>query len=206
MRQKKQKIGILSGTFDPVHQGHVQFSLDAITNGKLDRVYLMVERRPRRKQGVKAFEHRQAMVQLAIADEPMLGSIITDELQFTAEKTLPLLQKRFAGAKLYLLMGDDMTAHLSEWPQVDNLLKSVGFLIGVRSDLEKAQQRIEAIKQARGVDFSCKLFVSSKPAVSSSRIRRQIKAHKIPRDLHPDVLAYIRQENLYVSDGDSASA
>lgn len=183
-----------------MHNGHLQFALDSITKAKLDRVYFMVERRPRRKQGVKAYEHRQAMVQLAIEDEPMLGSIITEEEQFTAEKTLPLLQKRFGDVQLYLLMGDDMLSHLSDWPHVDDLLKKVCLLVGVRSDLEKAAERIMTIESTRGLNFQYRLFLSPEQSVSSSRVRRQIKAGKIPAEISPRVYNYIQKENLYASE------
>lgn len=196
----RQKIGILSGTFDPVHEGHVAFALEAITKGGLDRVFFMVERRPRRKQGVKAFEHRQAMVQLAIQDEPMLGSIITDQEQFTAENTLPVLKSRFGSAQLHLLMGDDMLSHLADWPHIDELLKSACILVGVRDDTAKAAERIASIEKTRGLQFKYKLFESPKSATSSSRVRRQLRAQKVPADMKPEVLDYIEQEGLYASD------
>ena len=195
-----QRIGILSGTFDPIHDGHVQFALQAITKAQLDRVYLMVERSPRRKQGIKAFEHRQAMVQLALDDEPMIGSIITDQDRFTAQETLPILQNRFAGADLVLLMGDDMLAHLNEWPHVETLLASVEFVIGVRNNMAEAEARLQNIQETRSITFAYQLFESQKDTVSSSMMRQKIRANTTPRHLHPEVVAYIQQEGLYASE------
>ena len=200
----KQRIGILSGTFDPVHRGHVEFALEAITSAKLDRVYFMVERRPRRKQGVKAFEHRQAMVQLAIKDEPMLGSIITEQERFTPQTTLSLLKSRFGSAELYLLMGDDMLNHLAEWPNVDTLLKAVKFIIGVRHDQAKAEERIRVIQATRGIKFEYKLFDSQQKTTSSSSIRRKLRGGDKPKQLDDDVYEYIISENLYSSEFSSS--
>ena len=201
----KQRIGIYSGTFDPVHKGHIEFALEAIAQASLDRVYFMVEQRPRRKQGVKAFEHRQAMVQLAIADEPMLGSIITEQKQFTAESTLPVLKSRFGSAELYLLMGDDMLSHLADWPHVDELLKSVNFLIGVRHDQIKAVERIKTVEKTRGLQFNYSLFDSPNKTLSSSRVRRQLRSLKTPTELPVGVYDYILEENLYSPDDPSAN-
>src|SRR5688572_27140829 len=105
------KIGIYSGTFDPIHLGHVAFAKEALKQCGLEKVYFLVEPRPRRKQGVKALEHRQAMVELAIAKEPALGSIILDHARFSVRQTLPVLQARFEGSEIVFLMGDDMLAH-----------------------------------------------------------------------------------------------
>ncbi|MDZ7786350.1 MAG: nicotinate-nicotinamide nucleotide adenylyltransferase [Candidatus Saccharibacteria bacterium] len=199
-RSTKQKIGIFSGTFDPIHDGHIQFALDAIADQGLDKVYFMVERRPRRKQGVRAFEHRQTMVQLAIEDEPKLGSIITDQQQFTAHQTLPILRKRFGDSvRLVLLAGDDMLSHMNEWPHVKELIQSVEFIFGVRGQRSLARERIDTIQNTRNMTFRYTLLSSGLHNVSSSRIRSQIKNHEKPSYVDKGVASYIREQGLYSS-------
>ncbi|MBI3337871.1 adenylyltransferase/cytidyltransferase family protein [Candidatus Saccharibacteria bacterium] len=121
----KSRIGIYSGTFDPVHDGHIAFANAALKQCNLDKIFFLVEPRPRRKQGVKAFEHRTEMVRLAIKNEHSLGSIVLNQQRFTPADTLPLLTERFKGADLYMLIGDDMLDHLAGWPHVECLLQSV---------------------------------------------------------------------------------
>lgn len=198
-----QKIGIFSGTFDPVHEGHVQFALDAIAQKKLDKIFFMVERNPRRKQGVRAFEHRQAMVQLAIEDHKQLGSIITDQDRFTAHETLPVLKARFEGAQLVLLAGDDMLSHMNEWPHIENLIKDVAFIFGVRGDQTLAKERVRNIERARSLKFHVHFMPSPYTNVSSSRIRTQLKNHERPSYINEKVAAYITEAGLYTS-ADSA--
>ncbi len=199
----KQKIGIFSGTFDPVHDGHVQFALDALKNNKLDRVFFMVERNPRRKQGVRAFEHRQAMVQLAISDEDQLGSIIMDQNRFTPHETLPLLKQRFGDVQLVLLAGDDMLSHMNEWPHIEELIRNVTFVFGVRGNQSVAEELIKTIQSTKGVKFRASFIQSPHINVSSSRIRSQIKNHEIPSYIDDKVASYITDEGLY-SSADSA--
>lgn len=194
-----QRIGILSGTFDPVHIGHVQFALDAAKAAHLDRVYFMVERNPRRKQGVRAFEHRQAMVQLAIEDSKDLGSIITEQDRFTPHDTLPLLKGRFGDVQLVLLIGDDMLSHMHEWPNVEELLGAVEFVIGVRDDENLAKEKIQLIEQTKSVKFKHTFIESRKQLVSSSKIRMQVKNRQQPSAIHSFVAQYIQEHGLYAS-------
>ncbi len=205
MKSKLQKIGIFSGTFDPVHTGHIAFARDAIDAGSLDRVYFMVERSPRRKQGVRAFEHRQTMMQLAIEQDDKLGSIIIDQLRFTPHETLPILKKRFEGAELTLIMGDDMLTHMHEWPHIDKLLTGVSFIIGIRKHEELAKTRIAAISSIRNQPINHMFIPSPLVRVSSSVVRSQLKNRESPQALDPQVSAYISQQGLYASSDDSVA-
>ena len=65
MEKRKNRVGILSGSFDPVHKGHIAFAIDAMKQAKLDEVYFLPEVKPRRKPGVSHVSHRIAMLQIA---------------------------------------------------------------------------------------------------------------------------------------------
>jgi nicotinate-nucleotide adenylyltransferase len=70
------RIGIYSGTFDPVHSGHISFALQSLKAAKLDKVYFLPERRPRNKQQVEHFGHRVAMLKRAIKPYPEFNVLI----------------------------------------------------------------------------------------------------------------------------------
>lgn len=200
-----QKIGIYSGTFDPVHEGHLAFAEETIKQQGLEKVFFMVEPRPRRKQGVKAFEHRARMVQLAIADNPKLGSIILDQERFTTADTLPVLIERFRGAELCMLMGDDMVSRLAAWPQVEELLKSVSFIVGLRRlERPELEREIENITRV-SARLRYELIQAPLPEISSSNIKQSMKQGKQPAGLPPSVSEYIQSTGLYVAPA-SASA
>ncbi|MDB5185490.1 MAG: Cytidyltransferase-related protein [Candidatus Saccharibacteria bacterium] len=194
------RVGIYAGTFDPIHAGHLAFARQAMTACNLEKVFFLVEPRPRRKQGVKALEHRTAMVQLAIADQPRMGVIMLEQSRFNVTETMPKLRKRFEGAELYLLMGDDVVNHLAHWPHVDELLNSVNFVVGIRNEKEqKVRATLATLKRTRGMHLNYELFESTFPKYSSASIRLSIKRGKEPNGLLPVVQDYIAEHNLYSS-------
>src|SRR5687768_15392849 len=97
-----KKVGIYAGTFDPVHEGHLAFAREAAAQYGLDKVFFLVEPNPRRKQGVKALEHRNEMVQLAIRSEKLFASILLEQHRFTVTETMPVLRSRFKNSELYM--------------------------------------------------------------------------------------------------------
>lgn len=193
-----KKVGIYAGSFDPVHEGHLNFARQAVKLSQLDKLFFMVEPRPRRKQGVKALVHRQEMVKLAIDQEGNFGSIMLDQQKFTIDKTMPALRARFQGAELHLVMGDDVIGHLSSWPGLENLASSTRLIIGVRGGSQKlVKDRLKIIENNKGVIFNHNIFNAIMSSTSSSRIRSVIKSGKQPKNVPAPVLEYIREQNLY---------
>lgn len=201
-----KRIGIYSGTFDPVHNGHIEFVRTAIERCGLDKVFFLVEPRPRRKHGVKALEHRIRMVQLAIKDDPRLSTIVLEQARFSVNHTLPILQSRFSGQQIYFLMGEDFFSHLSHWPHIDQLLQSVSFIIGVRSDKPNDELRahIAQVEKSRGQQMKYEFIKTKQSSVSSNAIRNKIKKGEPAPDLHPAVADYIAEQNLYASETSSS--
>lgn len=193
-----KRVGIYSGTFDPVHDGHVAFAEAARQQGELDKVFFMVEPRPRRKQGVKNFEHRNRMVELATRRRPGLGNIVLEQQRFSVEDTLPVLQARFKGAELYLLIGDDFLSHLGSWPRLAELAAAVRFVIGLRgTDAAAAEQQVKDLQKTTGVRLDYQLVPSPRPRLTSSGLRRAIKRGQLPDGLDKKVQKYIQNEGLY---------
>lgn len=190
-------VGIFSGTFDPIHNGHLQFAHDALIHAGLDKVFFMPEARPRRKQGVKAIAHRLNMVQLAVMDEPRFGVIVLEQARFTPQDTLPVLKARFQGASLHILMGDDMLKHLGDWPHVEQLINAANFIIGVRSDQNKALGLLQSIEKTRGINMQYQIFQSSLPTVSSSRVKAALRKKSESNKIPMEVQAYIKRHGLY---------
>lgn len=192
------KIGIYSGTFDPVHKGHLGFAQAALKECRLDKVFFLVEPKPRRKQGVKAFEHRIQMVRLAIKPNDRFGSIILEQQRFTPAGTLPILRERFKGADLYMLIGEDFFAHLSSWPHVDHLIKSVRFIISVRKGtITETKKAVKTLEQTRGLRLNYQIITSDFPDVSSSKVRLELRHGRLPEEIPASVLEYIQVHNLY---------
>lgn len=202
-----KRIGIYSGSFDPVHNGHLVFAQAALSTG-LEKVMFLVEPQPWRKQGVRALEHRIAMVQLAIANNPKLGVVITERARVTVHETLPALQKRFKGYDLVLLFGDDvvsyMAEHIAAWPHIEDLASSASLVIASRRLSQSAvAKELAFLKREYGLPFNYDFVEPDMADISSSGIRQAIKRGKPANGLPPAVADYIRQQGLYASGADS---
>jgi len=192
-----KRVGILAGSFDPVHNGHIAFAMAAIKECRLDKVFFLVEPRPRRKQGVKAFEHRVAMVKLATAGNPKLGSIVVNQARFSVHETLPRLISRL-GNNIYMLMGDDVLAHLTNWPHVKELVEAVHIVIGTRQgNADKTRKLGNSINSIRGLNFNFTVIETDQPGSASSYVRLQLRRGHTPKALSKKVANYIHRHKLY---------
>lgn len=195
--QKPKKIGIYSGTFDPVHKGHIGFALEAIRTAGLDIIYFMPDMIPYRKEGVTHYAHRLAMLKLALRPYPNLRVLEVSDKQFTIAKTLPKLKRLFPHDQLHMLMGTDVVEGLrgGHWPYSERLLDAVTIVVGVRSDTEitRAHQLIESV-QPSGI-----IVETSLPHVSSRAIRNALHAGKAHQDLLESLRAYITENWLYAA-------
>lgn len=195
------KVGIYPGAFDPIHNGHIAFAAACMRQFGLDKVFFLPEPRPRHKQAVKAFEHRQHMVQIAIASEPRFGLIIVEQQKFTIHQTWPSVTARFSDAELYMLLGSDVAHRLSTWPHIDELIRMAPrFLItqrsGKRTDVE---DMVAALKKTTKVPFNYEIVQPDYETYSSRSIRTALKKGNIPDGLAKVVAEYIQREKLYIS-------
>jgi len=188
-----KKVGILSGTFDPVHNGHVAFAQAALES--LDIVYFLPEKTPWRKTGCASYEDRVEMLELATEDTKGLHVLkIQDQEQFTVADTLPRLQKVFIGEELYMLMGSDLFGHLPSWPGVEELSETVQFIVGLREKSDEADLIEIAKKLPPSAHYTT--IQTNEAHTSSSKIRQTIAEGK-QVDLPSAVLQYIQAKDLY---------
>jgi len=194
------KIGIFAGTFDPIHEGHLAFARQAYKECGLTKVYFLAEPRPRRKQGVKALEHRIAMVQLAIKDETYFSTIMLEQARFYVADTLPVLLSLFSGAKLYFLLGEDVIWHLTYWPKVGDLIQSVCFVIGIQKHTpESLRAHIKTMESVMALKIEYQMFKVTDSSISSTKVRQQLIKGNTPKGVPAQVLEYIKENGLYAS-------
>lgn len=194
---KQHRIGIYSGTFNPVHAGHVSFALQALNEAKLDKVYLMPERYRPHKIDVAHYGHRVAMVRQAIKPHRALGLIENSDVTFSVAKTLPKLQNQFNDSKLVFLMGSDNLRVLAQWEGVKHLLRGSELVIGVREGDE--QDIIGWISALPLKPKAVHLITSLKPAVSSTKIREALRRDEHTDGILPSVRRYSNLNWLYIS-------
>lgn len=192
-----KRIGIYSGTFNPVHAGHIGFALQAAKEAKLDKVYLMPERYRPHKEDVAHFAHRVAMIRQAIKPHRRLGLIENSDVTFSVTKTLPKLENQFFGKRLVFLMGSDTLEHLNSWPKVEHLLKLSELVIGIREGDEAEVEQWVAKLNASPLNLH--LIRSYAPSVSSTKIREALRRREKTEGLLLSVERYSDRNWLYIS-------
>lgn len=195
--QVKRRIGIYSGTFDPVHAGHIAFALQAAQKAQLDTVIFAPERNPHRKQHTTHFAHRVAMIRRAIRPYRQLDVLETPDKTFSVVRTLPRLEQSFPGAELVYLCGSDVVAHMAAWPHIEQFLLAVELCIGRREN-EKNDHVTQAVATLPVSPRKITFFESHAPAVSSSQIRAAIREKRGIHGLLASVKAYATEEWLYL--------
>lgn len=192
------RIGIFSGTFDPIHGGHISFALKAIQAARLDRVVFLPERLPRRKRGITHYGHRVAMLKGALVAHQKLDVLELPDPTFTVAKTLPRLNKTFAGDQVFLLLGSDNVYGLKKWPHVATLLRSYSLIVGMRSTDHELTIN-EHIKMLSVEPPETFVLLSPAPQISSSTIRDALTNHTHADGLLSSVKKYSKQHWLYAS-------
>jgi nicotinate-nucleotide adenylyltransferase len=193
--KNKTRIGIYSGSFDPIHIGHITFALQAINEAGLAKVYFLPERMPRDKHVHEHFGHRVAMVKRAIKPHPKLAILELDDRTFSVKRTLPKLNKMFNDSELVFLFGSDKIPGIANWPDVDRLLKSSDIIIGLREGTGVNQ----ILGQTKDWPKTPVIIGSYWPAVVSTKIRQSLQNGEVANGLLKSVSSYIKQNWLYIS-------
>jgi nicotinate-nucleotide adenylyltransferase len=172
-----RRIGIFSGTFDPVHHGHIAFCLEVLRECQLDEIVLIPEGRPRNKQHVSSLPDRLVLLEQTVGPQPHLRATTLESDQFTVGQTLPELKRRFENAELILLVGSDVArTFLYRWQGLKELLVQVSLAIGLRQGDTAAEMKaiISQLQQEYGIPVRHTLIQSPHADISSSQIRARI--------------------------------
>lgn len=166
------KIGVMAGTFDPVHLGHVDFMKKSIDDNSLDVLILLVEKMPKHKQVFASYKDRLNMIRLATKNLPKIEIHRSLVDNFPISLELPKIKKKYPNSEIFLLIGEDVEKHIYDWPDVKNLLSSVSVIVAKRN-LDKKYSKI-----------------------TSGKIREHINNSEI-EGLNNLVKDYIKQNKLY---------
>jgi len=193
-----ERIGILGGSFDPPHFGHLALAEWARLELSLDRVVFVPAGVPphKREHARSAVAHRLAMTRLAVRDNP---SFEVDPIEtrrrgpsWTAD-TVRALAARWPGARLHLLMGADMFATFDTWREPEVIAAHAVLVVAIRPGT-RPPRRSRWTKQGLGVVWL------SNPGleVSSSALRERAAAGWGTRYLMPDAVGrYAERHGLY---------
>lgn len=200
------KVGILGGTFDPIHTGHLFIAQTALDEAGLDEVVFVPSGSPPHKKNneVTNASCRLHMVTEAISSNPNFN---VSEIDIDNNKTgytydlLTLLTEKNPEVSFYFIMGADSFMEIKTWYRYDELLTMVGFIVMKRKgyDSEEMDYQTGIFKKTHQARII--ILDSPKLEISSSEIRNRIKTNKSIKYLVPEkVEMYIYQKNLYGKD------
>jgi nicotinate-nucleotide adenylyltransferase len=218
-----KKIGLLGGTFDPVHNGHLAVANHVMQALKLASIWFIPASQPPHKDGhddgrkISSFAHRRAMLERAISDYP--AYVVSD---IEAKRSAPsysidtikiLLQQRRPQADLYFIIGADAFLEINTWKQYKELPSLVSFVIISRPGYPpdkvgevisssfsnytyNSTQQIWSAQQCKGLFI---LQHMEPVPISSTEIRKKVRRGEDIAGLVPEAVeAYIKKHNLYM--------
>lgn len=195
-----KKIGILGGTFDPVHNGHMIIARQAMEQFGLDEVRIMTGGNPPHKRNacITAAEARHEMVKLAAEGEkgliPFDYELNKKTFSYTFE-TLTELNERYPEVEWYFIIGEDSLRDILKWYRPEIIVKKCILLVYPRSGGSAAGLIKERAAQLDGDirEISAPVF-----GISSTDIRKRVSEGKSVKYLVPDkVEEYIEKHKLY---------
>jgi len=196
------KLGVVGGTFDPIHLGHVAMAEAGADCAGLDRVLLVPAGvPPHRGAATASAAERLAMVRIAAAGHPRL-EVSDVELRrpgpsFTVD-TLRALAAEHPGAELHLLLGWDAARELRSWRAPDEVLRLARLVVVSRPGYPAPA---EPDLRAAGIDPGRVLLCdASTPDVESTDVRRLVEeGGSLAGLVDPAVEAYLRRHRLYAA-------
>lgn len=186
-----KKIGILGGTFDPPHIGHLIIANEVLHHEKLDEIWFMPNQEPphKIKTGNVSNDDRVNMLQLAISGHNNFH-IQTIELEREGKSytfdTMNLLKNTYPELAFYFIIGADMVEYLPKWYKINELLEIVQFISVNRPDYK--METMYPVRYVNVPDIN----------ISSNLIRNRLKNREtITFLVRDEVKRYIEENRLY---------
>ena len=196
------RLGVLGGSFNPIHYGHIEIAQAAMAEAGLSQILLMVAADPPHKQvagGVKP-EIRLEMARLAEETNPALKACALElnrqGKSYTVD-TAQALHGLYPDREICWLIGGDMLLTLEAWHDPQRLLKSLHFLVAGRPDSQGVEETAQRLRERYGARIT--LLQARGPAISSSQIRQRVmEGLPIETDTCSRVVQYIYEQGLYL--------
>lgn len=196
MISEEKNTGFLGGTFDPVHMGHLLAAQDALEMMDLDRLYfILTAQNPLKSQApIASAEDRLAMLELVVARNSHFGlldiEIGSGGTSYTVD-TVETLRVKFAGNRLFWIIGTDQVSGLPRWRRIADLARMVEFIC-----IERPGYTLPA---SLGISDLRLYPITGHPNDADSSGIRERLGKGLPVDLllPPEVSLYISKKKLY---------
>lgn len=198
------RIGVLGGTFDPVHLGHLAIAKEARARLNLDEVIFMPASQPwmKRNMPISPAEHRLEMLKLALGGKPYFkistAEIKRTGLSYSVDTVAELRKKLGASTEIFFIVGWDSLAGLPRWREPAKLISMCQFVAVPRPGYSRPD--VKAMELAIP-GLSQRVLMLDKPeiAISATEIRERVRrglpiSHLVPGSVE----RYIKEHGLYV--------
>ncbi len=201
-----KKVGIMGGTFNPIHYGHLFLAEHAYEELGLDKILFMPSKNPPHKEYPEGITEQQRvdMIELAIKDNAHF-ELSAFELEregptYTAD-TLTLLQEQHPDTGYYFIVGADSLFYMHEWWKPQAIFRLCTVVAANRDDLitDRLQRQAHELKRM----FNARIIIIDMPTIqiASGAIRKRVAEHKSIRYYLPEAVHdYICHNKLYLTD------
>lgn len=194
--ENKKRLGVLGGTFDPIHLGHLVLAEQVREKLQLEKVIFIPSASPPHKteQKLSPAEDRFEMTKLALDGNPHF-SVSDIELKregpsYTVE-TLRELKKLYKNSEIYFLTGSDVLEEIKDWKDPEEIYELAKIVIGVRPGFDKFDPKNHFVQKSI-------IFNITGIDISSTQIREKVRKGESIKYLVPSkVEEYIKKKNLY---------
>lgn len=199
-----RRVGIMGGTFDPIHNAHIALGEWALRELSLDEVWFMPAGDPyfKKKKNVTPGEVRCEMTRIALRGKHrMVMSEFEQQRQgetYTAD-TVELLQKCYPEISFYFILGSDSLYQIEQWYQPERIMKTVTLVVAERDYPERPRSLREQAKYLQE-KFHAEVMILHFPEmeISSTEIRQRVKnGQDIDAYVPKEVYRYIYEHGLY---------
>jgi len=203
--QKVSRVGLMGGTFDPIHQGHLVTAEAARSEFKLDKVVFVPSGKPPHKKGqdISEKEYRYLMTVLATSANPYFEVSRTEinrQGESYAIDTVEYFKgKMMAGSELYFITGADAILEIVTWKNIYELLDNCTFIAATRPGFNLSELRTHLAKKLpqKYLERIIPLAVPAM-AISSTNIRSRVRNKSTIKYLLPEAVEnFIYKNDLY---------
>ena len=196
----KERIGIMGGTFNPVHLGHVQIAKYAMQGADLDRVLFLPDGTPPHKTGIVSATHRWRMVCVATClDKGLVPSDIElnrEGITYTID-SLHALHDQFPKADLFYIIGADTLMELHKWKNAEQVFPLCTFLIAPRVLSVSSREYLDEKKRLISLGASFENIDMPVMDVSSTALRESMTSGGVSPFFPPTLQEYCGALGLY---------
>ena len=192
------RIGLLGGSFDPIHHAHLSLARAAIKQAGLDEVQFIPAGQPWQRAKLKASpQDRAAMVRLAIGNEPGFRLNTIEIERQGPTYTVETLRALPPGPDYYWILGADQLENFCTWSDWETIASMVTLLVALRPQYDLSiPPALDSLIKAGAARVQSLPFEPM--ATSATRVRERLaQGQSVADDLAPDVIRYIQTHHLY---------